>query len=1030
MTQGELLDDFDDVSTWNAVASGEAHLELGRGEGRHGSALRLDFDFKGGGGFVVASKAFSLRVPETFAISFYLRGVAPANRFELKLSDPSGRNVWWYHVDAMQFPVEWQPIRIRSREIEFAWGPAGGGSLQEVGRIELVIAAGPGGRGTVWIDDLRIEDLTVRATPRLTASSWQPGFDPTHVLDEASDTCWRSVNSRHPQWLQIDFQQPRELGGLEIHWLPGDPGRAFDVEVSDDAATWTTKASSHGSEGERSYLYLPSTETRYLRLSFRSRDSDVPFGIARIYVKPFDFSRSIHGFFENLARAAPRGWYPRYLLGEQTYWSPVGAGDGGAQGLLNEEGMLEVDRGAFSLEPFLLVEGRLITWAQVTCTQQLAEESLPIPSVRWQVEDVTLTISAFVSTVAGREVLFASYRVESAVRRPIQLFVAVRPFQVTPPWQAFRELGGVTSIRQLRAAEDAIWVNESKAVFALTPSDAFGASAFEQGVVSEHLAGGQLPSRQSVVDDFGYASGAIRFDLDAAPAEVKQVYLAVPLGSSDTAQVRALRAELSRTSGDERFERAQERWRNRLAGLDIAAPPVAGDWVATARTAAAHILINRDGVALQPGPRRYTRSWIRDGAIMSAALLRLGCIEEAQGFVRWYAGFQAADGNVPCCVDRSGPDWLVEHDSHGQLVFAIMECFRFSRDRAFLQELWPSALRAARYIEQLRRTRMTPEYSAGPNRGRYGLLPESASHEGYLAHPVHSYWDDFWAVRGLSDAAEMAALLGDGANAAHLAEVRDGLRDDLYASVQHTIDARRLSYVPGSVEWADFDPTATSVALSITDGVRGLPAGALRNTYQQYLDGFRKRRDGLTDWNNYTAYEVRIIGALVRVGERQAAAELTEFFVGDRRPLAWNQWPEISWRDPRSPGHLGDLPHSWIGAEYVLSLLSLFAYEERTDDSLVLAAGVPAAWLSGTGEVGVRELRTYYGSLTYRLRRESETSFHLSLAGLHTVPPGGIRIALPLPSPIRSVEINGRRWGETEPVVCRECPAEIRCECD
>ena len=36
-----------------------------------------------------------------------------------------------------------------------------------------------------------------------------------------------------------------------------------------------------------------------------------------------------------------------------------------------------------------------------------------------------------------------------------------------------------------------------------------------------------------------------------------------------------------------------------------------------------------------------------------------------------------------------------------------------------------------------------------------GLLPVSVSHEGYLAQPVHSYWDDAWAVRGLRD---MAAL--------------------------------------------------------------------------------------------------------------------------------------------------------------------------------------------------------------------------------------------------------------------------------
>jgi hypothetical protein len=30
----------------------------------------------------------------------------------------------------------------------------------------------------------------------------------------------------------------------------------------------------------------------------------------------------------------------------------------------------------------------------------------------------------------------------------------------------------------------------------------------------------------------------------------------------------------------------------------------------------------------------------------------------------------------------------------------------------------------------------------------YGLLPESISHEGYSAKPMHSYWDDLWALKG------------------------------------------------------------------------------------------------------------------------------------------------------------------------------------------------------------------------------------------------------------------------------------------
>ena len=41
-----------------------------------------------------------------------------------------------------------------------------------------------------------------------------------------------------------------------------------------------------------------------------------------------------------------------------------------------------------------------------------------------------------------------------------------------------------------------------------------------------------------------------------------------------------------------------------------------------------------------------------------------------------------------------------------------------------------------------------------------------------------------------------------------------------------------------------------------------MPRHALAWTIAEYMRGFRRRRRNEIDWNNYTAYEVRIIGAL------------------------------------------------------------------------------------------------------------------------------------------------------------------------
>jgi hypothetical protein len=459
-------------------------------------------------------------------------------------------------------------------------------------------------------------------------------------------------------------------------------------------------------------------------------------------------------------------------------------------------------------------------------------------------------------------------------------------------------------------------------------------------------------------------------------------------------------------------------WQARIVRVGLHVPAAQRACVEALRTASAHILVNRVGPALHPGPRRYARSWIRDGAVMAAALLRTGHAREVRDFLRWYSAYQAPDGNVPCCVDAKGPDWLAEHDSHGQLPFAVAEYFRFSGDRALAAELAPHVWKAADYLARLRAQRTTPEYDAPGKRARRGLLPESVSHEGYLAHPVHSYWDDFWALRGLADAAALARALGEPDRARRLETERAALEKSLYASIEATIAERAIDHVPASVEWADLDPSATAMALVTTDAVRRLPQAALARTYELYLDAFRRRRDGSMDWSSYTPYEIRNVAALVRLGWRDAAHELLDYFLADRRPGAWNQWPEIAWRDPRSPGHLGDLPHTWVAAEYVLALLSLFAFEDPADGSLVLAAGIPATWLAQGDAIGVEGLPTYHGELTYRLEPSSRESLRLRISS-QLAPPGGILLRPPLPRPLRHVSVDGKHHEDFAPDTVR-----------
>ena len=160
--QTRTLDDFATISNWTAAPSDGVGLDLSQDQG----ALRLDFDFHGGAGYAVAHKALDLDLPANWEISFRIRGEAPVNNLELKLIDPSGQNVWWINRKNFQIPRDWREVRTKKRQIEFAWGPVGGGEMKKVAAIEFAITAGTGGKGTVWIDDLKFTRAAARPSIR------------------------------------------------------------------------------------------------------------------------------------------------------------------------------------------------------------------------------------------------------------------------------------------------------------------------------------------------------------------------------------------------------------------------------------------------------------------------------------------------------------------------------------------------------------------------------------------------------------------------------------------------------------------------------------------------------------------------------------------------------------------------------------------------------------------------------------------------------------------------------------------------
>ena len=590
----------------------------------------------------------------------------------------------------------------------------------------------------------------------------------------------------------------------------------------------------------------------------------------------------------------------------------------------------------------------------------------------WRHPKFTLGIAPLGAGTAAAPIGYARYRLRNTSAHPerAQFYVAIRPLRVTPPWFELNINELTAPIRSIAWTGSELAIDDTRVV-PLTKPASVAVSTFDSGDGSELF--DSRPSTHSVTDPQRHASALMLWDLTLAPGEEKIIDIATPLHTHD-AQV------IPRDVAHQRSA-AIAYWRKIVDHVDIDIP-AARDLVDTARANVAYNLLGRDGPAIRGGARNYRRSWIRDGSLASTMLLRFGLGDGVRDYIRWFAPFQFADGKIPCCVDARGADPVNEHDSHGEFIYLVAEHARLTGDLSLAREVWPHVEKAADYIDALR------HQTSGDFKG---LLPPSISHEGYSAKPMHSYWDDFFALRGLKDATWLAEQLGNREAAIRFATSRDEFARDFHASILRSIEMHHIDYIPGAADLGDFDPTSTTIGIEPGGDLANLPHDVVIHEFERAWDESLARMEGRRAWKDYTPYELRQVGTFIHLGWRDRAQRLLAFFLDDRRPLGWKQWAEVAAQDYRSPTYLGDIPHLWVGSDFARSFLDMLAYERESDDALVLGAGIPSSWLDRG--VRVRGLRTIYGPLNFSARRVGKRIL-VNVSGVR-VPRGGIVLQLP-----------------------------------
>ncbi|MBU0533184.1 MAG: discoidin domain-containing protein [Candidatus Omnitrophica bacterium] len=825
------------------------------------------------------------------------------------------------------------------------------------------------------------------------ASSTAKGMSSEAILDGKTETYWQSASNPGKETV-VEFTFPRKfgVGGLQIDWTKAQTPACKIEAFSEEANKWQmvmNKKASFNNQVED--LFFAPVYADKLRFVFAAKLTE-PVRIADIQVKGTSEGWTPVRHFEMLAQRLPDGLLPNWLSRLQAFWTVTGLPGSFNESLLEEYGKIESGLRNFSVTPALMVDGKLLSAKNFQTSQSLAEEWIPIPNVKWLGNGLEMNITA--NTIAP-DTTVVLYKLSNTSKqtRDISLLLAARPLQVNPPWQH----GGYSQIKQAQWQDktNTLILNDQEAM-RLCSAPVFVSTYNQRPTtdsvdVIECLLGNRTDGN-SISSPDGIISAGVRYDYKLKAGETKSILAIYP--NEEGANITAPKDGEKFFS--EEMVKSIKLWKETIGNWNIDIPDK--KLANLIRSNLAYLLINADGPATQPGSRNYNSSWIRDGAISATAMMRFGLVDNGATYLKWFTGLIKDDGFVPFLVNTktgqmANDNWQ-EYDSFGEYVFLVRQVVELTDDDEIAKLCWPKIKAVMKYMENLRSQRLTEKYKGTEYEG---ILPESVSHEGYIDPPRHSYWDDFFALKGLQDAQAIALRLGHKEDAEWLAKFETDMRKSVLESIERVRTRDSLATIPACAELGDFDPTSTSIGIMVADERDTLPADALKATYDKYMEESKFRAAQPVGTRSlYTPYEVRNISAMLRLGRIADAQMLLDFFVEDGvRPVNWNHMGEVVHGDLRTPSYIGDMPHTWVGAGLINAIRDMLVYEER--GRLVLAAGVYDRWLDKG--VSVSNLQTWWGPISYTLERNKNGQVILKLRCSQQPPngfvvPDGVKLIL------------------------------------
>lgn len=740
------------------------------------------------------------------------------------------------------------------------------------------------------------------------------------------------------------------------------------------------------------------------------------------------------------------------------YWNMVGVKDHHQESLIGQAGEIEPVYDQYSLGFFLFDPSTrklyLPQFAGIdgasSLEQRLEDGYLPVVITKYQPQLGCEIEQKVIATTVGRDqrsVVLARFvgRLKGTASTKAWLCVSISP--VGPSgFQRHDKAGRYLSDRRLTflryvKTENRVEVNSSWGPVFDTPPIHFGIYGNRDSKDPEHYIqnnpykdltlDGTLNSQDTATDYVaGFCIGAFAWEVELTPSNPTfSLNMRLPVddyrGIGDLVELRTADPDILESDN-------RNYWVNKLdkTGLQAALPPAIRHLFDLFRTCRANLLILADNGEIHPGPTLYDSFWVRDSSVEGIACSLSGDLNLAERQFGYHYpsvfnfGFKKEEG------EKVGPAWLQgffggehekndrEWDCNGQALWAI-GCFdRITGGRNALgaKLFFPYVLEGARWIRD--------------NRSQYGLLYSgwSAEHIGDKDKP--HYWDDFWGLAGLWEAAKLAERIG-ASEADEIWRTYNELKRSTADSIRWVLSEQRLrgfweTFIPtgpGDVGRLDstiigvvsyFHPCKLYMGAKLGEDIDWAARMSLETIWAKFMDG-GFRHD--TAWNCYGPYlTLQLAHAFLFMGDVERMDRCLSWVASSayarvgRHPGqspdtwqvvlgAWNEQhcypvakdfkeiPERSW-------YMGDIPHGWACAEYMLLLRDILFFEadEDGDPHVYLAPGVMSHWLGDGESISVSDAPTVFGN-----------PFGFALTHTQSTKAIEIEITQPLPGGVRYV---------------------------